>query len=121
VRYTNAGHGPALLYSPREDRFVSLDATGLPLGVVDDPHFETLPPLVMQPDDLLFFCTDGIVEATDPQGSPFGVPRLKELIRTHARLDCEALTDRIGAEVSRHYEGDHPPDDLTILAARRLR
>lgn len=121
VRYSNAGHGPALLYSPREDRFLSLDATGLPLGVIDDPQFETVPPLVMQPDDLLFFCTDGIVEATDPDGSPFGVPRLKALIRAHAAEDCETLTNRIGEEVSQHYEGDHPPDDLTILAARRLR
>ncbi|MEX2185406.1 MAG: GAF domain-containing SpoIIE family protein phosphatase [Pirellulales bacterium] len=121
LHYTNAGHGPALLYSPSEDRFVSIDATGLPLGVVDDPHFETLPPLVLQPNDLLFFCTDGIVEATDPSGSQFGVPRLKELIRGNANLDCEALTTRIGDEVSRHYEGDHPPDDLTILAARRLK
>jgi sigma-B regulation protein RsbU (phosphoserine phosphatase) len=121
VHYSNAGHGPALLYSPAEDRFVSLDATGVPIGVLDDPEFEKLPPLVMQPNDLLFFCTDGIVEATDPAGAQFGLPRLKELIRKNSHLDCETLTDHIGAEVSQHYEGDHPPDDLTILAARRLR
>jgi sigma-B regulation protein RsbU (phosphoserine phosphatase) len=120
VHYTNAGHGPALLYSRREDRFVSLDATGVPIGVLDDPQFDPLPPIAMQPDDLLFFCTDGIVEATDPAGDQFGLPRLKELIRKNAHLDCETLTDHIGQEVSQHYEGDHPPDDLTILAARRL-
>lgn len=120
VHYSNAGHGPALLYSPAEDRFVSLDATGLPLGVLDEPVLEKLPPLVLQPGDLLFFCTDGIVEATDPAGDQFGLPRLKKLIRQNAHVDCEALTDHIGAEVSKHYEGDHPPDDLTILAARRL-
>ena len=60
------------------------------------------------------------VEATDPNDEQFGLPRLKELIRAHSHESMETLTTIIGEAVSAHYVGDHPPDDLTILAARRL-
>jgi serine phosphatase RsbU (regulator of sigma subunit) len=121
VRYTNAGHGPALRYSPAHDRFDVLEANGVPIGVLDEPLFDRPDPLHMAPDDILFFCTDGIVEATDAEGNQFGEPQLRDLIRQHRHSTMAELTTAIGAAVTRHYEGDHPPDDLTILATRRIK
>lgn len=119
VCYTNAGHGPTLRYSPARDAFDVLEATGLPIGVLDEPAFDRCEPLTLARGDLLFFCTDGIVEATDATGTPFGELQLRDLIREYRDASMEEMTTAIGDAVSRHYEGDHPPDDLTILAARR--
>jgi serine phosphatase RsbU (regulator of sigma subunit) len=120
VEYTNAGHGPALHYIAAERRIVPLGATGLPLGVEEIPQFETPHTLAMQPGDVLLLCTDGIVESSDAAGQPFGMSRLESMIRDLAGRPASELVTAIGAAVSAHYEGDSPPDDLTILAARRL-
>jgi hypothetical protein len=61
------------------------------------------------------------VEAPDANGEQFGNGRLTELIRDHRHVPVRKLVEMIGAAVGDHYVGESPPDDLTILAARRVR
>ena len=119
VEYANAGHAPALHYRHATDEFEPLEATGLPLGVLERPEYPQGSPLEMAEGDLLVLCTDGIVEATDAEKQPFGVARLQELVRSLKDEPVPQLVERIGAEVTEHYVGDSPPDDLIILALRR--
>jgi sigma-B regulation protein RsbU (phosphoserine phosphatase) len=74
----------------------------------------------MQPGDVLFLCTDGIVEAVDREDEQFGQGRLEALIRKHAAAPPSELVLTVGAAVEEYYVGDAPADDLTILAVRRL-
>lgn len=120
VEYANAGHAPALHYAKAADRFSVLEPTGLPLGVLDEPDYGKAPCLRMEPGDLIVLCTDGIVEAMDLDDNQFGVGRLQALIRRNAAEPTAQLVERIGEAVSAHYVGENPPDDLTILAARRV-
>lgn len=120
LEYANAGHAPALHYAKAADRFTVLEPTGLPLGVLDDPIYDKAPLLRLDPGDLIVLCTDGIVEAMDASDEQFGHRRLEALIRQHAEGPVGQLVLRIGEAVSDHYVGENPPDDLTILAARRL-
>jgi serine phosphatase RsbU (regulator of sigma subunit) len=119
LEYTNAGHGPTFVYSRAREAFVNVEATGLPLGVIDPPEFTPARPIEIAVGDLIFFCTDGVVEAPDGNGEQFGNRRLMELIRDHRELPVRRLVEMIGAAVGEHYVGTSPPDDLTILAARR--
>jgi phosphoserine phosphatase len=121
LAFTNAGHGPAFVYAAASGEFTTLEATGLPLGVLDAPEFEPARRIAISPGDLVFFCTDGVVEAMDGDGKQFGQHRLQELIRQHPQTPVQQLVAAIGAAVSSHYVGDSPPDDLTILVARRTR
>jgi phosphoserine phosphatase len=118
--FANAGHAPAIHYSPDRNAFHDLEATGLPMGVLDEPDFPSGPPIQLAVGDLILLCTDGIVEAMDASGRQFGVRRLHDLICRHARDSVRTLVQAIGAEVTAYYEDDAPPDDLTILALRRL-
>jgi sigma-B regulation protein RsbU (phosphoserine phosphatase) len=119
AEFANAGHAPAMHYSAANSQFHELDSTGVPLGVVEDAEYPLGPPIDMQPGDLIFLCTDGIVEAMDAGGEHFGQQRLESLIRRHAAAPVSELVLAIGREVAAFYVGEHPPDDLTILAARR--
>ncbi len=119
AEFANAGHAPAMHYSAADGRFHELDSTGVPLGVVDDADYPLGPPIDMQCGDLIFLCTDGIVEAMDAGGAQFGQERLEGLIRQHAAAPVPELVRAIGREVEAYYVGEDPPDDLTILAARR--
>jgi len=119
LEFSNAGHGPALHYSAAADQFQTLDSTGLPLGVVDAPDYPRGPIIQLLPGDLVVLCTDGIVEAMDSDDAPFGQPRLERIVREYARAPLEELVREIGRQVKAHYITETPPDDLTILVARR--
>ncbi len=120
VEFANAGHGPALHYRAAEDRFDVLEATGLPLGVMEDVPYETGPPCHMAPGDLLLLCTDGIVEARNTQGEEFKLAGLKQLIRQTAPQGVRAVVDRIAERMRDYFVDEQPQDDLTVLALGRL-
>lgn len=119
IEFSNAGHGPAMHYSATTGRFTPLSATGMPLGVVPGTKYPPGTPEQLAPGDMLFLCTDGIVEAMDEDGKAFGQERLERLVHDNAQVPLAELVQLIGGEVSAHYEGESPPDDLTILVARR--
>lgn len=119
VEYANAGHAPALHYSARQQTFQPLEATGMPLGVLDDPEYGSGLPVVLDRGDLVVLCTDGIVEAMDDDRQQFGQARLEQIIRENATAPVAEIVRLVGENVEQHYVGESPPDDLTILAARR--
>jgi phosphoserine phosphatase RsbU/P len=119
IRFANAGQAPALLYHAESRSFVELESTGLPIGVIDPPDCPLGPVLTMHPGDMVILGTDGIVEAVDQRGTPFGIERLQECIGKCAGGSLPEMVREIGREVQLHYVGDNPPDDLTLLAVRR--
>lgn len=119
VEFANAGHGPALHFHKQTGHFSVLAATGVPLGVIDDPQYVIGPNTAIQVGDLLILCTDGIVEAMDEKDEQFGRERLERLVRKHATAPVTEIVASIAEAVTAHYVGESPPDDLTILALRR--
>lgn len=120
VEFANAGHAPAFHYVRRSDEFMDLHSTGLPLGVLDPPDTPLGPAFTMEEGDMLVLATDGVVEAMDSRGKQFGVNRLREELRRLYPGSLPDLVRNVGREVELHYVGDSPPDDLTIVALRRV-
>ncbi len=119
VEFANAGHAPAMHFSAGTGQFTDLVATGLPLGVLDRPEYPQGPPISLGVGDLLILCTDGIVEAMNRDDEQFGLQRLEGIVRQMASAPVSEIVRTVGENVESHYLGDSPPDDLTILAARR--
>ena len=119
VEYANAGHAPALHYSLGTDRFQSLEATGMPLGVLDDPHFPPGRAIRLEPGDLIILCTDGIIEAFNENDEQFGRHRLEAVVRQYARAPVKKIVREVGSRLEDYFIGQSPSDDLTILVARR--
>jgi hypothetical protein len=113
LRWANAGHSPPMLLGPDGER--SLRATGVPLGVEDEPHYEERED-AFGPGDVLFAATDGLIEARR-DGVLFGDARLIELLTEHAR---RLAPDELVAIVRREVESWTPDldDDLVVLALR---
>ena len=120
LTFANAGHGPALLFRAAGGQFFELESTGLPLGVIVPSEYPLGPALNLEPGDLMLLATDGIVESFDRRGEQFGLERLKQLIVKLAKSPINDVVRSIGREVELHYVGDSPPDDLTVLALRRV-
>ena len=73
--------------------------------------------LEMSPGDLMVLYTDGITEARDKHGEPFGIDRLCREIRAHRTESVETIRDRV-LETVAAFRVDHD-DDVSLVVVRR--
>jgi len=123
ISYVSCGHtSPYVCHAGDKDvELHALVARGNPLG--SPSH--SVPKVHQRPlraGDLLVWYTDGVIEAQDPNGEPFGDRRLQRLLR---RLDRNALAptsvhDLVHASVAAHRAGRPHNDDETLVVAQWL-
>jgi serine phosphatase RsbU (regulator of sigma subunit) len=113
--YVNAGHESALIVGAGTLK-QQLGPTAPAIGLMPDCKVEVAS-TVLDPGDLLFAYTDGVLDATDT-GSSYGESRLIALLtQTHASAD--ALLGTLGLALETYSAGADPFDDVTMLAVRR--
>ncbi len=113
--YCSAGHLPPLLL--RGERFVELNAGGLVLGIQRDESYEQ-ESVALKPEDLIVLVTDGVTEAMDFHGEPFGAARLRSSIWRHKRLDAQQLAGQILWDVRRFVGLAPQSDDITVVVLK---
>jgi serine phosphatase RsbU (regulator of sigma subunit) len=110
ISIVNAGHEPVFICDAIGCSDV--EPTGPVLGLAETTYGEVRRQL--EPNDILFFCSDGITEAG--RGTPFGIPRLKRLVFENRHLSAGALADRIIEKVT-DYAGK-PHDDMSVVVVK---
>lgn len=93
---------------------VILEGRGSPIGFAEDAYEERS--VRLEAGDRLYVYSDGVPEATGPDGKLFGNARLKEAI---ARGRSGSLKGRLAAllkEIERWHGGGRAQNDLSILA-----
>jgi sigma-B regulation protein RsbU (phosphoserine phosphatase) len=116
LRYVNGGHNTQFL--ARTDGSVErLASTGRPPGLYPGGGYEQ-ETAVLRDGDALFLFTDGLVEAEDESGEPFGMSRLEALLRLHLSEGLAPLLARVQAEVRAHRGRLEAADDATMVALR---
>ena len=118
LTYASAGHNPPRLKRCEDGSVIALDGVGnLPLGVVAGVRYDETT-LALRPGDQVVFYTDGITEATGPDGrTMFGPERLDEAI-ANCFLDAEGLIAAVVQSVEDFTEGAPAADDRTLLVAK---
>jgi serine phosphatase RsbU (regulator of sigma subunit) len=116
LRYVNAGHNPQFVIH-EGNGFEVMSATGLPIALYPgQPYREESVPA--RSGDLLFFYTDGLVEAEDESGEMFGFDRLKALLGKEQQQGIDTVLQEVEDAV-RQFRGNHEPtDDATLMALR---
>ena len=79
-RWASAGHDPAMIYDPVTKSFEEQDASGMPLGIMDDAEYEEHSCGPLRPGQILFIGTDGVWEMPNTDGEQYGKERLREVI-----------------------------------------
>jgi hypothetical protein len=115
--YASAGHLFPYRVTPA-GKVSALESIAYPLGVrgyMDvEPRTASL-----EPGDLLFLCSDGLVEAKSSRSEElFGFERLEATLARYAAAGVEAVRDGLLADLAR-FTGDQPrEDDQTLLVLR---
>ncbi len=114
LRYVNAGHHPQYILR-QGGGLERMASTGLPVGLLAGRgHEERQAQLAA--GDLLFFYTDGCVEAESETGDMFGAERLETLLTSAGRDDSSGLLERVEAAIKTFRGRREPFDDATMMA-----
>jgi sigma-B regulation protein RsbU (phosphoserine phosphatase) len=116
LRYVNAGHNPQFLIR-RQGGIEPLSSTGLPIAMYSGHGYAEARVQVAH-GDLLFFYTDGLVEAENATGDMFGAERLQQLLAESQARDIDALLAHVEERVRTFRGGMEPFDDATMMALR---
>jgi sigma-B regulation protein RsbU (phosphoserine phosphatase) len=118
LRWSSAGHDPALIFDATADRFDETKGGGLPLGILEDSRYEEYQTGPLNTGQVVVFGTDGVWEAQNAQGEQFGKDRLREVIRSAAAASSGQIVQAVVAALGA-FRGDVPPaDDVTFVIAK---
>ncbi|MGZ4778958.1 MAG: SpoIIE family protein phosphatase [Thermoanaerobaculia bacterium] len=117
IRHTNAGHLYPYLLREGRDTPISIESPSLPLGVRAAIVTRTVE-LELKEGDTVVYLSDGIVEAQDERGEPFGFEQLERLLAEQTERSPSAIRDTILDAVARHSGTRPADDDRTIMTLR---
>jgi len=113
----NAGHHPALIYTPGDKKCRSLKEAGLPIGIMPAEHYET-ETVQLKKDDIVVFFTDGLIEAINEKGEMFGHERVDAAIVRHASLSAAGMLAEIESTWRNFCKTDQLFDDMTLVVMK---
>jgi len=120
LSYASAGQGPILFYEVASDRLRQEAATDMPLGIrrlmdvrqtVRQHKFET--------GTFLAIVSDGLYEAANASGQPFGIPRLAQALYRHRHLPPGEMITNVWREVDQFCAGADQRDDMTMVVLKK--
>jgi len=114
VEYAIAGQPPLLHVSASSCRIAMLSDEQFPIGLIADVSYRSQE-LAVQNGDLLVIATDGLLDAENAKGEPFGLERLSSLLLEGVTASLAEIADRI-RNVSR--SGYQQVDDQTLMLIR---
>jgi sigma-B regulation protein RsbU (phosphoserine phosphatase) len=113
LRFVNAGHcAPWLVRAA--GGLTRLHSTGLPVGMLEEAAY-TAEEVRLSPGDMLVLYTDGLTEAENLEGKPFGEARIREVALASANAGCQVLYEALDAAFSAFTEGAVQKDDMTVM------
>jgi sigma-B regulation protein RsbU (phosphoserine phosphatase) len=116
LEYVNAGHNPPWLLAPGSAP-ATLDATGLPLGLIPGATYTTAS-VTLPPGGLLCVYSDGISEAASGD-ELYGDERLLTSVQRRATEPASDQLEGILADLRAFLGSGCADDDMTLLLVRR--
>jgi serine phosphatase RsbU (regulator of sigma subunit) len=114
---SNAGLVSPLLRRNGEAACQTIEIGGLPLGVIKDVAYHACH-IHLLPGDLILLCSDGVVEAMNPQGEMFGFDRLEHFLLQCNSLPATDVVELLRQEIT-HFVGEATQhDDITMVVVR---
>jgi PAS domain S-box-containing protein len=120
LSYASAGHVPGLVFHDSGDVKRTLDSTGPPLGLFPASRFSLQQAIPLDPGEIAVFLTDGVTEATTPDGHQFGTQRVLDQIGALSRTSASNISDGIYHATRAFVQGDIQDDDITSVIIKAV-
>ena len=114
LRFSSAGHLDPYVYRAGQRRIESLSSWGFPLGVRRrEPFREHV--VEFTAGDRLILYSDGLIEAIDDDGEPFGFDRFERVLLDNGHLSAEEIKKTLLGSIRKFTRNRPPEDDQTLV------
>lgn len=113
-RYVAAGH-PGPIHMSVGAKPISIDAPGLPVGIVPNPGYENSE-IQLNPGDQLYLYTDGLTETQSLDEEQFGTECVLTVIEQNQNLPLSEKVSSLVNGVRKWGDGSPYMDDIAVLA-----
>jgi hypothetical protein len=114
LRFSSAGHLDPYVFRARERRIEALSSWGFPLGVKRREPFREHT-VDFEPGDRLILYSDGLIEAIDDDGDPYGFDRFEKTILENGHLSAEEIKKTLLGAIRKFTRNRPPEDDQTLV------
>lgn len=114
LRFSSAGHLDPYVYRAATGKLEALSSWGFPLGVKRrEPYREHK--VAFLPGDRLVLYSDGLIEAIDDDGNPFGFDRFEQTLLSNGHLAADDIKKALLTAVRKFTRNRPPEDDQTLV------
>jgi hypothetical protein len=114
IRFSSAGHLDPYVYRANSGKIEMLSSWGFPLGVRRRDAFREHS-VEFSAGDRLILYSDGLIEAVDDDGDPFGFDRFEHTIRGNGHLSADEIKKSLLTAVRKFTRNRPPEDDQTLV------
>jgi PAS domain S-box-containing protein len=119
LNWANLGHPTGYVLDRTGVVKAELASGCRPLGLFPDLTCSAGAPIALEPGDALVLLTDGILEATSPDGREFGGAAALDVLRAARDRSADEMAARLIAEARLFAQGQPQDDDLTAVVCKR--
>jgi sigma-B regulation protein RsbU (phosphoserine phosphatase) len=118
VQWVRAGHEPAMMYNPEQDKIIELKGKGIVLGLDKGWDYTQTVYGPVPEGTVILIGTDGAWEVENDSGKRLGKKRVEEVLQQSVSLSPAKIVESIVSE-TRQFRGEvHQKDDITLLALK---
>lgn len=114
LRFSSAGHLDPYVYRAATRRIEALSSWGFPLGIKRREPFREHE-VSFETGDRLILYSDGLIEAIDDDGEPFGFERFEKVILASGEQSADDLKKSLLTAVKKFTRNRPPEDDQTLV------
>jgi len=112
--FASAGHLDPYVFRAASRRLEPLSSWGFPLGVRRRDPFRELT-VEFETGDRLILYSDGLIEAVDDDGEPFGFDRFERVLSDAGHMSADEIKKSLLAAVKKFTHNRPPEDDQTLV------
>jgi hypothetical protein len=114
LRFSSAGHLDPYVYRAATGCIEALSSWGFPLGVRRREPFREHT-VTFEAGDRLVLYSDGLIEAVDDDGNPFGFERFEQTIAASGKQSADEMKKSLLQAVRKFTRNRPPEDDQTLV------
>jgi len=114
LRFSSAGHLDPYVYRAATGKLEALSSWGFPLGIKRREPFREHE-VAFESGDRLILYSDGLIEAVDDDGEPFGFERFEKTILASGEQTADDLKKSLLNAVKKFTRNRPPEDDQTLV------
>jgi len=101
----------------RDGEVIKPRAEGVPIGLLEDRHYEEIE-FQTEPGDTVLFYSDGIEDQLNPNEDDYSRARILRLLKKHGHESPQTIANAIFTELDAFRDGTAITDDQSVVVLK---